>query len=133
MANTTRDLDIPQRMPVVGSSYGYGVKGGIRIFRKSIVGITAGKLAVPASTAGCVALIGLAENHVDNRDGADGAVPVNLLKGVFKMPFAAAVPADIGSPVYALDDQTLQLTNANGALRLGSIEAIDAEGVWIRI
>ena len=133
MAAATHDLDIPRRMPVSSSSYGYPAKAGVRIFKRAIVGITAAKLAVPAGTAECVALIGLATMSVDNRTGADGVEQVQADKGVFRMPFATATPADIGSAVYALDDQTLQLTNANGALRLGIIEAIDAEGVWIKI
>lgn len=133
MAAATRDLSIPQRMPVLAHSYGFPVKAGIRIFKSTIVGITADKLAVPAGTAGCVALIGLAELNVDNRDGVDGDQQVTAKKGVFKMPFPAAVPANIGAAVYALDDQTLQLTNGGGELKLGTIDAIDAEGVWIKI
>lgn len=135
MAAATQDLSIPQRSTSVSSrsSYGYPLKGGVRVFKRTIVGITAAKVAVPAGTTGCVALIGLADRNVDNREGLDGDRLVKLDKGVFLMPFPAATPADIGATVFALDDQTLQLTNANGALRLGTIEAIDAEGVWISI
>ncbi len=133
MTAATSDLNIPRRMPVSSPSYGYPVKAGVRIFKRAIVGITAAKLAVPAGTAGCVALIGLSAASVDNRTGIDGAEKVTADKGIFPMPFPAATPADIGKPVYALDDQTIQFTNAGGELRLGVIDAIDAEGVWIRI
>ena len=133
MVAATRDLDIPQRMPVSGHSYGYPVKAGVRIFKRAMVGITADKLAVPVGAAGCVAVIGLATNAVDNRTGVDGEVQVRVDKGVFRMPFAAAAPSNIRAQVFALDDQTLQLTNANSALLAGTLDAIDAEGVWIRL
>lgn len=125
----TKDIESPERP---GNSYGYPALAGIRIFGRSIVAVTAALEAVPAGHASAVRIVGLAEEQVDNRDGATGDRPVRALRGVRKFPVAGATASNIGATVYALDDDTLQLTNAGGELAAGIIDGIDAEGVWVR-
>ncbi len=126
-----KDIEIPKRH--LARSYGYPLAAGAQLFKNAIVAVTAGLEAVPAGHANEVALIGLNELSVDNSTGAAGDQNCKLLRGVFKMPVAGATAANIGATVYALDDETLQLTNAGGELPFGTIEAIDAEGVWIAV
>lgn len=125
-----KDIEAPSRS---GDRYGFPVYTGIKHYGRSIVALNAAGQSVPAGHADGVCLMGLAEERIDNSDGATGDQTVNCLRGVFKYPVAAAGQDDIGKPVYALDDNTLQLTNVGGELQLGVLEAIDADGMWIRI
>lgn len=125
----TKDIEAPERP---GSSYGYPVLAGERIFGRSIVAVTAALAAVPAQHADAVAIVGLAEERFDNRDGATGDVMARALRGVRRFPVTGADAGDIGATVYALDDGTLQLTNAGGELAAGIIDGVDADGVWVR-
>ncbi|MBD8686579.1 MULTISPECIES: hypothetical protein [unclassified Rhizobium] len=114
-----------------GDAYGYPVLGGVRIFGGTMIGVTAALAAVPAAHPNCVALIGFAEEAVDNRDGATGDRLINARKGVTNIPLAGATPANIGAIVYASADDTFTLT-AGSLLKAGTIDAIDADGVWLK-
>lgn len=114
-----------------GNSYGYPVLGGVRIFGGTMIGVTAALAAVPAAHASCVALIGFAEEAVDNRDGATGDRLINARKEVTLISLAGATPADIGKTVYASADDTFTLA-AGALLPAGKIDAIDADGVWLK-
>ena len=81
VANWLDALDASQNMAATadirpktrsGNAYGYSVLAGVRIFGGTMCGVTAALAAVPAGHASCVALIGFAEEAVDNRDGATG-------------------------------------------------------------
>lgn len=125
----SRDLEIPARS---GDRFGYPVKTGVRIFRKSIVALLATGMAVPAGTANAVSIVGLAEGNVDNRDGADGDLNVEALRGCFGFIFAAD-EVDIGRPVYAVDDQTLSFDGSGGRLMVGTVAGIGDGRTWIDI
>ncbi len=114
-----------------GNSYGYPVLGGVRIFGGTMIGLTAALAAVPAGHASCVVLIGFAELAVDNRDGATGDFLINAKKEVTLIPLAGAVATDIGKTVYASADDTFTLV-AGALLPAGKIDAIDADGVWLK-
>ena len=128
----TKDRAIATR---AGDAYGYGVKGGARIFARTIVALTAAGFAVPAGTAGAVVIAGVASHHADNREGLDGDGKLRCDKGVFPFAFDAA-PAftDIGKAVYAVDDDTVSLDNSGGTrLRAGTLDGIEDGKAWIRI
>lgn len=130
----TRDQRIAQRLPgMAGHSYGYPPKNGVCIFKRAIVAVNASLQAIPAGTTGAVAIVGLASEQVDNSQGKAADRKVIADKGVFNMPLPAATPANIGAAVYAVDDATLSLDGAGGKLKAGTIDAIDAEGVWVKI
>ena len=129
MAAATRDLDIPSRD---GVRYGYPVKAGTRCFGRAIVAVTAAGLAVPAGTAGAVAIVGLAEVHVDNRDGVDGDLNVTAIRGDYGFEFTAAF-ADINKAVYATDDATLTLDATGGKLKVGTIAGIGDDRTWVSV
>lgn len=114
-----------------GDAYGYAVLGGVRIFGGTMIGITAALAAVPAGHASCVALIGFAEENVDNRDGTTGDRLINAKKEVTLITLAGATAADIGKTVYASADDTFTLA-AGALLAAGKIDAIDADGVWLK-
>ncbi|MBB4955563.1 putative RecA/RadA family phage recombinase [Agrobacterium vitis] len=114
-----------------GDAYGFPVLGGVRIYGGSMIGVTANLAAVPAAHASCVALVGFAEEAVDNRDGSTGDKLINACKGVTSIPLSDATPADIGKTVYASADDTFTLV-AGSLLKAGIIDAIDADGVWLK-
>lgn len=126
----TATADI-RRKTRAGNSYGYPVLGGVRIFGGTYIGVTAALAAVPAGHASCVALIGFAEENVDNRDGVTGDRLINAKKDVTAITLAGATAADIGKTVYASADDTFTLT-AGALLPAGILHAIDADGVWLK-
>ncbi len=114
-----------------GDAYGYPVLAGVRIFGGSVLGVTAALAAVPAGHADCVAIVGFASEAIDNRDGTTGDRLIEARKGVTNIPLSGATAADIGKKVYASADDTFTLT-AGALLAVGTIDAIDADGVWLK-
>lgn len=114
-----------------GQSYGYPVLANVKIFGRAAVGITANKEAVPAGHGSAVKLLGFAEERVDNTGGATGDQYVKIEKGVFNIPLAGAAVSNIGATVYCTADDTFTLT-ASTNLAIGTIDAIDADGVWLK-
>lgn len=128
----TKDRIVPTR---AGDAYGYPVRAATRIFKRTLVALTAAGYTVPAGTAGAVAIAGVASHHADNLNGLDGDGKLRCDKGVF--PFAvnpAPAFADIGKAVYAVDDDTVSLDNAGSTrLRVGTLDGIEDGQAWIRI
>lgn len=120
-----------RKKPGIGRCYAYPVLGGQKIFGGAAVGITANKEAVPAGHASAVKLIGFAEERADNSGGATGELMVRVEKDVRLIPLAGATVANTGATVYASADDTFTLT-AGSLLALGTIDAIDADGVWLK-
>lgn len=119
------------KKPGPSRAYGYPVLANILIFGGAAVGITASKEAVPAGHVSAVKLIGFAEERIDNTGGATGDQYVNVEKDVRVIPLAGAAVANIGAAVYASADDTFTLT-AGALLQIGIIDAIDADGVWLK-
>lgn len=124
-----RDLKRPSRS---GESFGYPVKAGVRFFGRGLVALTAMGLAVPAGHAEAVVVVGSAELHLDNRDGADGDLHVNALRDVRGFEFTAT-PADIGKPVYAVDDETITLDDTGGRLKAGVVVGLGDGLTWVAV
>jgi predicted RecA/RadA family phage recombinase len=117
--------------PGLGRAYSYPVLAGVVIFGGTAVGITANQEAVPAGHASVAKLLGFADQRVDNRDGETGDVYAKIEKDVRLIPIAGATVANIGATVYASADDTFTLT-AGSLLAIGTIDAIDADGVWLK-
>ncbi|WP_332117250.1 hypothetical protein [Azorhizobium caulinodans] len=119
-----------------GDAYGYGVKGGVRIFAKTLVAVTSAGLAIPAGTAGGVAISGVARHHADNREGADNEGTLRCDRGdcwAFTFDTAPGF-ASIGAPVYAVDDVTVSLDSSSGTrLKAGTLDGIEGGIPWVRV
>lgn len=124
----TKDIDAPRRS---SDRYGFPVLAATLLYGRSIVALNANGQALKPDHADAVAVMGLAEERVDNSGGATGDLTVNCLKGTYRYPVTGADYDDIGKTVYADDDNTLQLTNAGGELAAGVLTAIDADGTWV--
>jgi len=118
----------------------FPVKGGIVIWEGGMValsGVGAAAVAVPASAAAALKVVGVADGTADNRTGLDGAANVSANLGAYLMNNDAADPvtiADIGAPVYVTDDNTIAKTSASGAKPVaGTLFNIDPTGAaWVK-
>ncbi len=135
MTALTKDRNTPRRD---GIQFSDPVAASTRIFAGSIVCLNAAGNAVPGSTATTLKARGVAQEHVDNRDGSAGALHVETRRGVF--PFANSTTtdeitrADIGAEAYIVDDQTVAKTSATNTRSVaGVIRDVDSDGVWVEI
>lgn len=138
-----------QSIPV---EYGYMVQAGAHVYRGSIVALCSDYTLIPAGSVGApvaVAIVGIAARQQIGGPPPVGAVQSSLnsqtavkcRKGSFQLPFDAPPPASaIGTPVYAIDDQTVSLSNgASGGgaathLQVGVLEGFDERGnPWTKI
>jgi hypothetical protein len=94
------------------------LKAGAKVFKGALVATDATGYAVSGASIQATGLKiwGIATKTVDNTAGANGALSVDVLLGVF--PFqnggAAADPvaqADVGAAVFADDDQSIRKTS----------------------
>ncbi|WP_090387690.1 hypothetical protein [Pseudomonas anguilliseptica] len=110
------------------------VAAGVRIFGGALVMANAAGLALSGSTAVGQTYLGRAEEYVDNRDGAAGAVSVEVRRGkAFKWANDGSVTqAHLLKTAYIVNDETVAATDG-GATRsaAGRIVGIDADGVWV--
>lgn len=135
MTALTKDRNTPRR---AGVQFNDPVAASTRIFAGSLLCLNAAGFAVPGSTSATLKARGIAEEQVDNRDGAAGALRIESRRGVF--PFANSASADeitradIGNTAYIVDDQTVAKTSATNTRSVaGIIRDVDEAGVWVEI
>ena len=88
------------------------VKAATRIFQGTIAALTTAGYLRPAAAANTTdKIVGLASDEADNRDGANGDLKLDVLLGLFEVAYSGTAPtiADIGKPLYVVDDQTVTL------------------------
>lgn len=90
----------------------------------------------PARTSTTDRVLGVFCGEADNADGAAGDIAVRVKRGVYQFANSASTDAiaakDIGADCYAVDDQTVALTNGtNTRVRAGRIVGVDSGGVWV--
>lgn len=131
----TTDRNTPRRD---GLQFNDPVAGATRIFAGSIVCLNAAGNAVPGALSASLKVRGVAQEFVDNRDGAIGDQRIETRRGVFAFANSAAADeitrADIGATAYIVDDQTVAKTSATNTRSVaGVIQDLDDAGVWIKI
>jgi len=114
------------------------VKGGVHIFKGALVGVTAAEgLLMPAEVATDLIIMGVADYEVDARTAADGALFGHVSPGRWgDFDSASGLNAvevnDLGSIVYAVDDNTVSLTDQTGTLSVaGRFIGLDDRGKLI--
>jgi len=111
---------------------GAKVKGGVKIFKGSLIVLDAG-YAKPAVTATGLLCAGLALQTVDNTSGSDGDLTVEQAFVVAKFANGDSIAqADVGAAAYATDDQTVAKTST-GKSKIGTIYGVDSDGVWVKL
>jgi hypothetical protein len=118
-----------------GKQISQPVEEAVVIHKGSMVALNAAGFAVPVTEATTLNSAGMAEESVDNTDGADGDVRVTIRYGVFKWTNASAgdaiARADIGNNAYGVDNDTVSDV-ATGRSIVGTIVDIDADGgIWV--
>lgn len=91
------------------------VKAGAKIYEGALVGKTETGYGRPLQ-AGDTA-IGFAKDYTDNTNGADGEKNCEVkAKGKVSLFISGITLADVGSNIYATDDNTFTLTETNNSL-----------------
>ena len=133
MAALAADRNTPRSE---GEFMSVSVAAAVLIYAGALVARPAAGHAAPATEAANLVALGRAEERVDNRRGADGAVRCRVRRGTFRWANSAnadeIAAADIGGDAWIVDDQTVAKThNSNARSKAGRIVHVDAEGVWV--
>lgn len=133
MPASTTDRNTPHRDALL---IAVAVAAGAVIHGGTMVCADATGFATPGATADDLTYIGMADEAVDNTDGADGDTTVLVRRGrAFKWANHGADPvtqASLMKDCYIVDNQTVAATDG-GATRskAGKVLAVDADGVWV--
>lgn len=136
MAALTGERDTIRR-PDIYNDLSLGIATNTTVWAGSFVGLNAAGFVVPMATATTLVALGRCEKTVKNNPGADGAKQVPIAQGVFRWGNSSAADLiaidDIGKACYAVDDQTVALTNGTSTRSFaGTIVDVDALGVWVK-
>lgn len=119
-----------RRLPVAASTVCWS--GGM----VALSGSGANAVAVPASAANTLKVVGVADGNADNRQGAAGAVSVEAKLGTFLFdndPNDPIAIGDITAACYVTDDHTVRKTSNSGAApQAGTIFDVESSGVWVK-
>ncbi len=128
--------------PLVKRHFGdrnFPVAGNVCLYENAMVALTTGGLLRPAGLAGTDVVVGVAKRRYDNRGGAPNAISAEVESDSVRPMFNSAggdtiTLTDIGKPCYAVDDQTVALTDGGGGARAqaGIIHQVTEAGVWVR-
>lgn len=114
------------------------MKGKTKILLGAIAVLDAGFVAPARAATGLIAL-GIAEETVDNTDGADGAIFAPIRQGTFQCFNSGGTETitqtDVGKDCFLVDDQTVAKTDDTGKRsRAGKIVQVDPTGlVWVQL
>ena len=133
MAALTKERDTPE-ISNGGRRISLPVKGGATIYQGALVALEDG-FAVPAKKAAGLIAAGRAEETASN-PGADGAVSVQVSRGIFVYANSAAAADKVSAahllqPCYIEDDQTV--TAAAGSSVAGLVIRVDENGVAVEV
>lgn len=128
--------------PLLKRHYGdrnFPVAANVCLFENAMVALTVpGGLLRPAGLGATDVVVGVAKKRYDNRNGAASAISAEVesdsVRAFFNSAGGDAITlADIGKECFAVDDQTVALTNGGGArARAGVIHQVTELGVWVR-
>ena len=115
----------------------YPIRANVQIFKGAMVGLDSSGRAMPANTIanGCLRIVGRSSATYDNRTGsvlggAAGAVDVEVEFGIFQWANNDSIAAaDIGKACYAVDDQTVALSDSSEARCFAGVilEVVDSK------
>tara|TARA_R110000782_G_scaffold3511_1_gene12884 strand:- start:794 stop:1195 length:402 start_codon:yes stop_codon:yes gene_type:complete len=95
------------------------------IFKGAIVKINAAGFYAPMAAEASAFMAGIAYEKCDNSGGSAGDLECKVLReGVFELAGAGFAQADVGSTVYASDDQTVSTTQGTNEIAVGKIAQV---------
>ncbi len=131
----TKDRNTPSRE---GKLVQHPVAANKIVYAGSLVVLNASGYAEPGSTSTTITAVGMAENHVNNSAGGNGASGnVEIRRGIFRFANTAAdavTRAEIGKSCYIVDDYSVAKTNGTNTRSIaGKVIDVDSNGVWVEI
>ena len=121
MTATTISIDTPRREGIVMD---YGVSASSTVLKGTLVQLADG-YAESMTKAASLKFAGVAYEQIKNSTATDGAVRVKVYKkGIFEFIMASAAVTDVGTEVYALDNQTVTKTSTD-ATKVGKIMSVE--------
>ncbi len=134
MSALTKDRNtiFKHRGPVVP----FKVNGGSKIYAGALVAVDAQGYLLPASDTAGLKVVGIADEQVDNTDGADGDVSCLVVTEAiahFKNDGNVA-QANVGGDCTVSDDQTVSVaaTTVNDIVA-GKVVSIESDGVFVKV
>jgi hypothetical protein len=121
MALTSGVLDPVRRgTPPAAGAFGYPIAPSEKVWRGGLLAVNSSGQAQRIQTSGSVAFAGMADKDYDNSASAAAGPPIVCDRGTYRLAVSGASAANLGQNVYASDDNTLSLTNAEtGVFALG--------------
>ena len=132
MAALTDNIELKEQegkivsMPVVASDI---------IYKGAICKINAAGYLAPMSAEAGAFMAGICQEKTDNSSGSAGDLEARVAtEGVFLLTGSGFSQADVGSLVYASDDQTVSTTQGTNEVQVGRIVKYEsATQVWVKI
>lgn len=108
------------------------------IFAGALVMRDASGNLIEGQTATGLVGVGRAEERADNSTGSAGDIAVKYRPGIYRFANSSGADeitdADIGSKCFAVDDQTVARTDGTATRSpAGTVDQVDAQGVWVRL
>jgi hypothetical protein len=117
--------------PIGPSKYAVACKADSVFVKGDMVCIDATGYAVAASAATGLIAIGRCEKDVDNTGGANGALFVEVLRGVFKFANSGLTQADLMKTTAYIDGPLAVTATTTGRSVAGRVYGFDGTGVFI--
>lgn len=116
----------------------FPVAASVLIYTGAMVALDSSGYVRPARVSTTDKVVGTAKHRADNSAGAAAAISLEVesdyaVAMVNSASSDAIALTDIGSDCYAVDDQTVALTNGTSTrTRAGKIQNVTTDGVWVR-
>lgn len=112
------------------------VAASTKVWQGTIVCLNASGFATKGAVATTLTAVGRAEETIDNSTGANGDLSIKVRRGVFYFKNYGSDPvvrADVGKDCWVYDDETVAHSDGGAARsKAGTVEDVDAGGVWVR-
>jgi hypothetical protein len=111
---------IRRGQPPTAGAFGYPIAPGEQIWRGGLLAVNSAGQAQRIQTAGSLQFIGIADQDYNNTASGVAGPLIEAKRGTWRLPVSGASFPNLGQNVYASDDNTLSLTNAEtGVFALG--------------
>ncbi|MDI4664708.1 hypothetical protein K9U40_10260 [Xanthobacter autotrophicus] len=132
MAALTKDRDTAERR---NRDFSIPAAASKTFYAGALMCVSATGYGTPGATATTLKALGRVKRQVVS-PAVDGQVTVEYERGLFRFANSTSTDlitrADIGSPAYIVDDQTVAKTNgSNTRSAAGIIRDVDDLGVWV--
>ena len=132
MAALTDNIEVVEKQ---GEILAHPVVASDIIYKGALLKNNAAGYLAPCATEAGATFAGIAWEKVDNASGSAGDVDCKVIKsGVFLLTGSSFAQGDVGSIVFASDDQTITKTNATNLQIVGRIVSyVSATQVWVKL